>query len=478
MANIARFIAHRLNDLSGGRFKRHLLEAAVVQVEADPAFRRMGTTKRDLHPLQYDRAMQLSFEMWKRNPLARRIVEIFVDFCMGDEFAVKAKIKQRTDEGDVDTERTDAQEIWDEFYSDPVNNLEDDLTQFVQDLFINGELVNPVTVNETNGAVRIGYIDPQNVREVITDPRNVRRVLEVKISPPNSVELVPLRVIQVDVDPNSLTFNRRVGQTFFFRINRVVNQTRGHGILVDLLDWLDAFDQFLFDSLEGIRIRNAFFYDVEMQGLSEDELLKKAADVFPPTNGSVRLHNELVKYNILSPQLASQDVNQAMLTFITFIVGSKGFPLMWFGHGGETNKSTAFEMAKPTLRMLKRSQKYVRRVIKEMFYFVVDQAIIANRLRLADDEYVDCEVSLVDLERQDTTDVITGFREIVTAMTYAVEKGWISDETAKKLVDSWMKRLGIEVDEGETVEQNLKKAGEEDVVSVYKKVGKLDGEEA
>jgi hypothetical protein len=477
---LVRFFANLLDRVSRGAVRSHFMAGATA-FDNDPRadeYRRLTGAKRDLPPLAFDRAMLLSFEMWKRNPIAKKLIEIFVDFCLGDEFAVKVKIKKRTNAGqDIDTKRLDAQKLWEDFEADPVNNLREDMPQFIQDLFLNGELVLPVKVNLVenadgtytgDGSVRIGYIDPLNVKEVVPAAGNVRLIEIVKVQGLSSTQLTPLKVVNIDLDPNSRTYQKRVGEVFYFRINRVVNQTRGHGIIVDLLDWLDAFDQFLFDSLEGVRLRNSFFYDLELKGLNEEQLKAKAQEITPPRNGSIRIHNENARYQVHSPDLKTQDIEKGMLTFMTFIVGSKGFPLMWFGHGGDTNKATASEMAKPTLRMLQRMQTNVRKIVKTLAYFVTDQAVLAGQLKLAEDEYIDCEVSMVDLTQQDESEVTVAFRELVTGLTYAVDKGWVSEETAKKLVDGWMlRKFGVEVDPNETIDGNLDELAKGDAEAIY-----------
>lgn len=476
MSKALSYFAEVVNIVTRGALRQHFTEAATA-FDDDPRaneYRRLAGTKRDLPPLAYDKAMQLSFEMWKRNPIGKRMIEIFVDFCMGEEFAVKVKIKRRNEgKADEDTQRMDAQKLWEDFVADPINDLNDNLPTFAQDLFINGELVLPVHVNTTpgpdgsvsgNGMVRLGYVDPSNVKEVVTEPYNMLIVRQLMMRPKDGAVLVPLKVINVDLDATSETFNKLVGETFYFRINKVTNQLRGHGILIDLLDWLDAFDQFLFDGLEGVRLRNAFFYDLEMKGLNDSQIKEKAKEVTTPRSGSLRIHNENAKYSVISPNLGTMDLEKGMLMFLTFIVGSKGFPLMWFGSGVDANRATAGEMAKPTLRMLQRMQNEIRKMVKQMVRFVCDASLT---LKLAPNEYIDCEVSMVDLNQADVGSLATALSSLFSAMAIGVERGWISDETAKKLADGWMKKFGVEVDPNETIEGNREEKNQRDGEDAY-----------
>jgi hypothetical protein len=472
-----------LDSMLGGRLSSAFREAATA-TDDDPRateYRRLSGSTRDLAPLSFERLQQMNFYLWQRNPMARRMLKILVDFCIGDDFAVKVKVKQRVKDGpDKDTGRPDVQKIWDDFAKDPVNNLEDDLPLFAQDLFMNGELILNTIANVTentdgtvtgDGTVRLGYIDPMNVKESVPDPMNVRQIVTIKVRPKDSADLIPLQVIRIDTNAKSPTFNRYIGDVFYFRINRTVNQTRGTGELSESADWLDAMDQFLFDALDGFKQRNAFFYDLTLDGYNEQQIIDHMKKVSVPRNGTIRAHNEKAHYDAVTPDLKSQDVGTALTTVQTFIVGNKGYPIMWFGSGAETNKATAGEMAIPTLRMLKAAQKILRGVVKQLALYVCQQASVANILKLDENEYVDVEVTMFDFERKDATDLGQGFTQLVQGLTVAVEKGWASDETAKKIVDGFVTRMGVEVDPDETVEDNQatqdEKKANDDANNIY-----------
>jgi hypothetical protein len=457
----------RVNDrINGwiGKGSQTFHEAATVE-DDDPRaseYRRLSASKRDLNPLQFDKAQRMSFYLWQRNAIARRLIDILVNFCSGDELKVEVKIKKEVPEGqDEDTGRTDAQKIWEDCAMDPENNLDSDLSIFAQDLFINGELVVPTFVRmrqnpdqslDGDGRVRFGYIDPANIKRSIPDPMNVRSIRQLIVVPAGDTQEIPLDVIHVDDDPASLTYEKRIGQVFYWRINHVANQTRGHGELLELADWLDGLDQLVFDALDGIRLRNNFFYTKKLIGASPDEVEKDAKTVTTPRAATVRVHNDKVEYDVVTPDLKAADIERAIAAFQTFVVGAKGYPIMWFGSGADANKATAGEMAIPTMRMLKAAQKVMRRILKDMVLYVCDQAQLAGTLKLADDEYVSVQVSLYDFERKDAAVISTGLTQTVTALVAAADKGWVSDETAKKVVDSQLERLGVEVDPDETVE--------------------------
>ncbi len=458
-----------LDKLTGGAVGDHFRAAFTSFEDSEPPadrgkFRRLTAAQRDLSPIQFDKAQRMAFFLWQRNPMARRLIQILKDFCVGDDLMVKVKIMHRLeDEPDVDTDRMEAQQLWDDFWKDPVNRLNEEFADMIQDWFLNGELILPVTVNKMNGQVRIGYIDPANVREVLLNQMNVREVEKLRFALPNSTDELTLDVVKTDLDPKSPTFEKLIGQTFFWRLNKVVNQTRGHSELMELADWLDAFEQFLFNNFEGAALRNAFFYHLKMIGSSQQDIDKMR--IAAPKPGTVRITNEKAEWSVITPDLKAADTAEAARLFKNFILAGKGYPEHWFADGGQTNLATAGVMTIPTMRMLKAKQRAVKGILKDMVMFVTDQARIHNNLPLGVDEYIDAEITAFDFERKDAADIATSFAQSMTALTVAAQKNWVSQDNAKKVVDGMLQRYGIEVDENETVEsikEDKKKGGDEE----------------
>ena len=459
-----------VDAISGGAFSSQFREAASSADDHEPKgdlgkYRRLSSMQRDLSPMQFAKAQQLAFYLWQRNPLAQRIIQILKDFCVGDDFSVNVKIMQRIkDKPDVDTKREDGQKIWDDFFNDPINRLNEDLETYIQDLFLNGELVVPASVNNISGAVRLGYIDPTNISKVITNPKNMREVTALELRQPDSAETTSMKVIQPDIEnKNADTYLKLSGEVLYFRLNKVMNQSRGHSELLQVLDWIDGLDQFLFNNLEGGTLRNAFFYWLKMTGKTQVEIDKMT--VAPPHPGTVRITNEKADWEVITPDLKAADNAETTRLFKNFILAGKGYPEHWFADGGQTNLATAGEMGIPTMRMLKAKQNTVKNIIKFIAQFVVDQALIYKSLKLEKDEYVKIDITAYDFERKDAAVLAAGFVQTVTALSVARSKGWVSDESAKKVVDGMLKKHGIEIDQSETIESI--KAGQNNGEDVY-----------
>ena len=474
-------IIRTIDAVTFGAFSSYFREAAAL-VGTDQAdegkFRRFSRSDRDMAPMTFDKIQKSAFYQWQRYPLARRIIQILTDFATTDLKVTLAIMKRNEDEEDeLMEDRNDAQNIWNDFFEDPVNNLENDLDVIVQDLFLNGELLLPSAVNPTNGSVRLGYIDPQYLREVKKDPMNARQVDKLIIQIPDSTEKKTFQVIRHDLDPNSDTEGRMIGEIIYWRLNYVIGQSRGHSELVEILDWVDALEQFLFDALEGFRFRNAFVWTVQMTGKSDKELEK--IQFSPPRTGIVIATNEKSEWNVLAPDLKANDSAAAVKLVKNFILAGKGFPDHWFADGGDTNRATAEVMTTPTMTMLKKKQKAVMNLFKFIAQFITDQAVIHGKLKLAEGEYVDVRVSAFDFERMDAAVLASAFAQTVTGLVTATQNSWISDDTAQMVVQGLIRRLGVEPPD-ESVDEIEDNRRERDANDPYKQLPPprlIDGKE-
>src|SRR3990172_6622872 len=188
-----------------------------------------------------------------------------------------------------------------------------------------------------------------------------------------------MKVIQPDIEnKNADTYLKLSGEVLYFRLNKVMNQSRGHSELLQVLDWIDGLDQFLFNNLEGVTLRNAFFYWLKMTGKTQTEIDKMT--VAPPSPGTVRITNEKAEWEVITTDLKAADHAETTRMFKNFILAGKGYPEHWFADGGQTNLATAGEMGIPTMRMLKAKQNTVKNIIKFIAQFVVDQALIYKSL--------------------------------------------------------------------------------------------------
>jgi len=97
--------------------------------------------------------IELSWYLYDRNPLAKRLINVMKVFLVGEGLGVHA-------------EDADVQEVIDDFWNDPQNSMDINLPEYVKELAIFGEQLFQVSRNPIDGRVRLWYIDPWEIFSV------------------------------------------------------------------------------------------------------------------------------------------------------------------------------------------------------------------------------------------------------------------------------------------------------------------------
>lgn len=415
----------------------------------DWKYRRLtGKSDKDLPQFQRDKLLRIAYWLYLSNPIARRILELTKEYVVGEGITFQAAEEE-------------VQEVLKAHWNDPVNNWDLKQHNKILELGLYGEQIYPVFVNNVSGHVRLGYIDPLMVKQVKTDPDNIEIAREIVLkSGPGRNEL-RLPVISLDEDPSSDSFGRLVGLNpvpdkgpagvLFFAINKVSNATRGVSDLACLADWLDIYDQTLFGAAERAQLASAFVWDVKLEGFNEEQIQAWIKNNASPKPGSLRAHNEKVQWNAVAPELNAQDIAGHVRTIKNHLLGGAGFPEHWFADGGNVNRATALSMGDPTLKKLTARQRYFKYMIKHIFRFVLDQAVIAGRLPRDID--LSFSVDMPELSIKDMGKIAAVMNQTSAALAIARDNQWVSDGTARRIFAMLAGQLGVEVDPNQEAQQ-------------------------
>lgn len=414
------------------KIKKEVVKEAIVSGrKEDEGWRSLTEdTNRDLSPLTQERMQEIAFHLYETNPMAHRIVEMTKDFVVGEGITFQA-------------EDPEVQEVLQDFWDDPVNAWDLKQGQKIMELGLYGEQLYPVAVNDQNGEVRMGYLDPTSVARVVTDPDNIEIVRQIKRKGTLGRPQKTYEVINPDEDIKSKTYGFLIGDIFYFAINKVANAKRGRSDLFSLSDWLDGYDQFLFNRLERSHLMNVFLWDVELQGYKQTQVDEWLREQPLPKPASMRAHNEKVKWRAVVPELGAHDASEEAKLFRNMILGGAGFPPHWFAGGEGITRATALEMATPVMKRLKTRQRYFKYMIQYIFKFVIHQAIIHKRLDPDVSQRV--TVSMPKLLEKDVYTLSLGLRFIVAALESGIEKKWISEKDARGIFAYMMSQLGMEI---------------------------------
>lgn len=394
---------------------------------------------RDLAPLMQTRMQDIAFYLYDANPLAHRIIEMTKDFIVGEGFTFKA-------------EDPTVQELLEKHWNDPINNWDIKQDQKAMELGLYGEQFYPVFINKHNGHVRLGYLDPTKIEKVVMDRKNPEIIRTVVLKKDRKGNIKKYKVINPD---NS---GKLDGEIFAFAINKVSNARRGRSDLLCLADWIDGYDQFLFARLERANILNNFVWDVCLEGATDEVIREWLKEQALPKPGSIRAHNEKVKWQAATPELEAADASKEANLFKMQILGGAGFPNLWFGEGGETIRAGSDEMSLPTLKHLQKRQKYFGFILKYIFQFVIDRAIEAGGV-LKDDVNTKFEIFAAPLTKKRSAQLGIAAGRVTDSIVQAQEKEWITKEQAGEAYKTFMKDV-IGIDFGGIIEKKEDKKPE------------------
>jgi hypothetical protein len=276
---------------------------------------------------------ELEYFHYLANPMAQWLLNIQVAYLAGDGVALASK-------------DPDAQAVLEAWWTDPVNNWPYKLEKKMRELAMYGEQCWPAFTAPGTGRVRLGYLDPCLIQDVILDPDNAEQPIGIVTKKSVGAYAMPerrYRVILPITEEELMPPAQRIrqefddGECFYFAINSVSNGSRGISDLLPKIDWLDGYEQFMFARVERAELMNRIIFDLELTGFTQEQIeaFKKAFALPPP--GGIHVHNEKVKLEPKTPKLEAADAAVDARLFKHQALA--GYPEHWYGGGGDVNRA-------------------------------------------------------------------------------------------------------------------------------------------
>ena len=397
--------------------------------EEDYYWRRLSDNwyEKDVQPSTYLEIHNACYEAYNANPIAFAIIEITTSFVLGKGVTVSAT-------------SPDVQRVLTDFWHDPDNHMETRIYSLCTELSLFGEQFVRFYVNSMNGRVKIRQVDPSIIDEIETDPQDIETVKRFHLrpigpdsmtqaDPPPTPVSVPLRD-QQNIEGQWLEAGSDVVQ---FCINKVSNAKRGKSDLATLLPWLRRYKDWLTDRVRINKYKGAFLWDVQLQGADKKAIDRKRMEYsYPPEPGSVIIHNEAEKWSAVRPEINANDAAEDGRAIKLMLAVGAQLPEHYLSDGSYGNRATASEMGLPTFLKFQRRQHIMRAMLRVILDRVLLEAQHAKRL----DSNVDMQYDILfpDIDVTDNQTLANATQLLVTALTSAKEQGWVSDETAMRLL--------------------------------------------
>jgi hypothetical protein len=409
--------------------------------EEDYFWRRLSDNwyQKDVIPSTYLELHNQCYEAYNANPLAFAIVEMTTSFVLGKGVTVAAR-------------ESGVQDVLMDFWHDPDNHMDTRVYALCTELSLYGEQFIRFFVSPYDGRVKIRQIDPSLIDQVETDPDDIETPLRFHrrpVGPSATLPGDPAPVTPQDqhnFDGEWFIAGKEVVQ---FTINKVSNAKRGKSDLATLLPWLRRYKDWLTDRVRINKYKGAFLWDVRLMGADRKTIERKKAEyAYPPEPGSVIIHNEAEQWSAVKPEInASEAAEDGRAIKLMVAVGAQ-LPEHFLSDGSYGNRATAAEMGLPTFLKFQRRQYVMRAMLRAILDRVLHEARKAGRLPDGIDTQYDIIFPEIDVGDHQT--LATSVQLLVSALTTAKAQGWVSDETAMRLLFQF---AGEEIDVNEEQER-------------------------
>lgn len=417
-------------------------EAAGAFDDEDKGWRTItGQTKRDLSPMGQAHMQKVAAYLWETNLIANRLIELPLAYLLAEGVKLTCPDPEH-------------QQWLNAFWNDPINRMAIRLPTFARELALFGEQCLPAYINDINGHVRLGYLDPSLIGGVVTDPGNAAQEIGVTTVRDAAGVVRRFRVIVRGEDEEIFAAEARAlrntfdsGEAFYFAVNKFAAGRRGRSDLIASMDYADAYDEFMFDQMERASDLDSFIWDVKVTGASPEDVVKRASEIQRPGRGSVRVHNEQEEWTAQAPDLKSVDRAKSARMHRNHLLGGASVPEHFFGGGGDVNRSTGDSMSDPFFKVATMRQSFLKHMLVEMgMYVLYQRARAAGQVVDWGDPAWEVQATFPEMVSKDVTKLAAALQSTVAAVASAIGDKLITRKTGLNIIAVAAKRLDVEID--------------------------------
>jgi len=148
--------------------------------------------------------------------------------------------------------------------------------------------------------------------------------------------------------------------------------------------------------------------------------------------GSVIIHNEAEQWSAVKPEInANEAAEDGRALKLMLAVGAQ-LPEHFLSDGANGNRATAAEMGLPTFLKFQRRQH----ILRAMLRVILDRVLLEARKAkvIAADIDITYDILFPEIDSADAQTLANATQLLVSALTVAKQEGWVSDETAMRLL--------------------------------------------
>jgi hypothetical protein len=371
-----------------GRWFQPLVDRTVRErlavIEDDNTFlvgaRRLDDSPRDRLNPDRESVLEACLEVWRSDPLARRLVELTSEYVVG---------------GGVDIECVHApsQDFLRAFWSHRLNRMGIRMVELCDELTRSGNLFLLISTDRV-GMSYLRVVPAADIDRIDAAENDIEQSLAYV---DKDGQVYPAYDPAEDGLGEGGTFRPVM---LHYAVNRPAGAQWGESDLAPLLIWLRRYAAWLEDRMRLNRFRNAFIYRVKAAFTSEaarrTRQLELAAN--PPSPGSILVTDESEDWSVISPRLEALDAQTDGLALKKMIAAGAGVPMHFLAEPESATRTTAEAAGSPTHRKFEQRQRFFLWMLRDLLGVVLQRrALVDGRV----DPRVDITVQGADISARD-----------------------------------------------------------------------------
>jgi hypothetical protein len=392
-----------------------------------------GPNDRDAHEIV--KLYEDALEAWRKNPLAKRIIDCTVDYVLGDGMTPTAP-------GQIGQFVT-------RWWTHPKNRMTLRLPELSEELARSGDLFLTLHTNPVDG---LSYIRPI--------PKD--RIVKIKTAPNDWETELAYYERQEAGEPREWLAPDHPGADespaimLHYSVNRVVGALLGESDLATMLPWMLRYSRLLEDRVRLHWAARAFLWIVtvpsNLVGAKQEQYRT------PPDSGSIIVKDDAEQWDAVNPDLKGFDAQFDLRAIRQMIDAGSGMPPHWRGEAHDVSLATAQAMEHSASRHLRRRQLYTQYMVQDLAHRAYTRAPELGRVRAKPNRDA-ISVDMTDIDRVDNRDLATASHTIAQALDTAARTTATShSETFRRLALRLILRFGGEMLDEDTVETIFREA--------------------
>ena len=418
------------------------LAAVTVQVDDSPGWFGFegGPNDRDASEIQQQYADAL--EAWRKNPMAKRIIDCVVDYVLGDGMTPTAKGQMGT--------------FLRNWWTHPQNHMDRRLPELCEELARAGDLFLTLHTNQVDGVSYVRPVPKDRIVKIETAPNDWETELAYH-------ETQNIGEPRVWLSPHHPGAPEAPAIMLHYSVNRVVGALLGESDLATMIPWLLRYSRLLEDRVRLHWAARAFLWIVtvptNLVGSKKDQY--RAA----PGSGSIIVKDDAETWQAVSPDLKGFDAQFDLRAIRQMIDAGSGMPPHWRGEAHDVSLATAQAMEHSAARHLRRRQLYTQHLVSDLAFQAYNRAAQLGKVRAKPDRHA-IDVQMTDLDRVDNRELAEAAHTLAQALEpVARTTKTAKSDTLRRLALRLVLRFGGEHPDQDLLDaifQEAAAAGDED----------------